>query len=654
MAYNWWKLLTQEHRVDYVKLYVETLQRTVYDEDMSRPFLGSSPSNGILSELNEGVNDNPNDVLYGDVHYYDYYSPPWSLGSVPTPRFCSGFGLVSFPSFETLSTAFASEDLVFPFSQLIENRLHLGDKDVDAFYGIPYAKPPVGDLRFRKPQPAEPWNGTYEATTKPTACNQLDIRFIEGVTFNYQNASEDCLYVNVWRPSGICDDTESCDKILPVVVFIHGGGFQWGDSGLFIYDAANFVALSDVIFVSFNHRLSMMGFLSVGTSDLPGNLGFWDQLLALKWVRRNIARFGGNPKDVTLAGHSAGAVSAGIHAVSQQSKGLFHRLIMQSSTPLSLVLGLSYKGAGRFLNIAGKLNCYHAEKDWTTEVPNIMECLRQIDADVIFKMIAKQDPVNQFFSPVYGDEFIPADPLSFSTWEKIHVKEVLMGTTTDEGTLFVDNFQYAAPQLATVLKIDYRLAMVLALSAIFQIPVPAGKAIVREYFGDDEIEHDHPTVIKIAGDIVGDVLMNCPTDLFAEVTSAQGIPTHRYVFDHRPSYSLWPKYFGVAHADEIPFALGSLPFVTDTSRHTAVIEPAASKLLSSVRYTKQEENFMKQIVHVWSSFIKTGKMTVPSTNESWPTYTSKRPEFINLKPDNFTKSWNHRSCKLFRPFLLKK
>ncbi|CAN7982510.1 unnamed protein product [Ixodes hexagonus] len=305
---------------------------------MSRPFLESSPSNGILSELNEGINDNPNDVLYGDVHYYDYYSAPWSLVSVPTPRFCSGFGLASFPSFETMSTAFAPEDLVFPFSQLVENRLHLGERnmDVDAFYGVPYAKPPVGELRFRKPKPAEPWSGTYNATTKPAACSQLDIRFIKDVTLHYQNASEDCLYMNVWRPSGTCRSAESCDGKLPVVIFIYGGGFQWGDSGLFLYDAANFVALSDVVFVSFNHRLGILGFLSVGTSDLPGNLGFWDQLLALKWVQQNIARFGGNPNDVTLAGHSAGAISAGLHAISQQSKGLFHRLIMQSATPLSL------------------------------------------------------------------------------------------------------------------------------------------------------------------------------------------------------------------------------------------------------------------------------------------------------------------------------
>ncbi|CAN8019527.1 unnamed protein product [Ixodes persulcatus] len=478
---------------------------------------------------------------------------------------------------------FSDDPVVVTSSGLISGRrFRISDKDVDAFYGIPYAKPPVGDLRFRKPEPAEPWNGTYKATTKPMACNQLDIRFIKGVTLSYQNASEDCLYLNVWRPSGFCDSIESCEKKLPVVVFIYGGGFQWGDSGLFVYDGANFVALSDVIFVSFNHRLSMMGFLSVGTSDLPGNLGFWDQLLVLKWVQQNIGRFGGNPQEVTLVGHSAGAVSAGLHAVSQLSKGLFHRLIMQSSSPLSLVLGLSYKGAGRFLNIAGKLGCYLPEKDWTTQVPNIIECLRKIDVDMIFKKIAEQDPVNQLFSPVYGDEFIPADPLSLSTWKMVHVKEILMGTTTDEGTLFVDNIKYVAPQLETVLKIDYRLGVVLALSAIFQIPVPAGKTIVREYFGEEGIEHDHVTVIKLFSDIVGDLLMNCATDLFAEVTSAQKIPTHRYVFEHRPSYSLWPKNFGVAHADDL------------------------LKLLSSLRYSKEEEGFMKQLIRTWSSFIKTG------------------------------------------------
>ncbi|XP_037517052.1 beta-mannosidase-like [Rhipicephalus sanguineus] len=141
LAYNWWKLLTTEHREDYVKLYVETLQKVVYEEDMSRPFVGSTPSNGLLSELSGGIHDNPNDVLYGDVHYFDYYSPPWSLDSVPTPRFCSSFGLVSFPSMETLSTALEPGDLVLPFPQALENRMHLANARLETYMSAVFTLP---------------------------------------------------------------------------------------------------------------------------------------------------------------------------------------------------------------------------------------------------------------------------------------------------------------------------------------------------------------------------------------------------------------------------------------------------------------------------------------------------------------------------------
>lgn len=532
-------------------------------------------------------------------------------------------------------------------------RFQIGGNEVDAFYGIPYAKPPVGELRFRKPQPVDPWNGTLEATTKPTACKQLDLRFLKDVKLNYSESSEDCLYVNVWRPANPCRGEAKCDKKLPVVVFIYGGGFQWGDSGLIVYDAANFVALSDVVFVSFNHRLSLLGFLSVGTADLPGNLGFWDQLLALQWVQKNIASFGGNPKDVTLGGHSAGAISAGLHAASPFSKGLFHRIIMQSGSPLSLILGLTYKGAGRFLDIAGKLDCYNAEKDWTKEVANIIACLKKVDAGVIFEKLEQQDPVNQLFSPVYGDEFLPTDPLSVSSWKQFHIKEILTGTTTNEGTLFVDNIRYAAPELETILTFDYRLGVAFALSTIFQMPLKAGHNVVRAYFGDDGIEHDHSTVIRIFSEIVGDVLMNCPVDLFEEITARQGIPTYRYVFDHRPSYSLWPKSFGVTHSDEITFTFGSLPFIADKSRHTPPLGASGSKILSALDYTKDEETFMEQIVGAWSSFAKTGKLKIPSSDEPWPKFTSQNPQFVNMQPHNFTKSQIQRRCDLFKPFLLK-
>lgn len=481
-----------------------------------------------------------------------------------------------------------------------------GAKEVDAFYGIPYAKPPLGDLRFRKPLPAERWNKTYNAKVKTPACPQTDIRFLKNVTLDYASASEDCLYLNVWRPSGMCRGASPCKKNLPVLVFIYGGAFQWGDSGIFLYDAANFVALSEVIVVSFNHRLSLLGFITTGTSELPGNLGFWDQLLALKWVQKNIGSFGGNPGDVTIGGHSAGAISAGLHSISPLSKGLFRRIIMQSASPLTLIFGLSQKGSGRFLETAGKLGCYDASRDWKKEVLAIISCLRKMDVSTMFKKLKEQSFDKQMFNPSIGDEFISSDPLSAAAWENFHIKEILTGTTTNEGTLFVDNLKFISPQLEKLILQDYRFAGTIILNVLFQIPISAGKTIVQEYLGDYDVEHDEETATQLISEMVGDGIVNCPVQLFAELASSKGITTYRYKFDHRPSFSLWPKWFGVTHSDELPFTLGSLAFFGDESRYTTPFNSLARRQLSDVKYTTEEEQFMKEIVGIWTAFVRNG------------------------------------------------
>lgn len=478
--------------------------------------------------------------------------------------------------------------------------------DVDAFYGIPYAAPPVGELRFRKPLPPTPWNGTYSAQVKPTACLQTDLRFLKNITLDYTNSTEDCLYLNLWRPSGICPGTGPCKKKLPVVVFIYGGGFQWGDSGLFVYDAANFVSMSDVIFVSFNHRVSFFGYLTVEAPGVKGNLGFWDQLLALKWVQENVGYFGGDPKDVTLGGHSAGAISAGLHSVSPLSKGLFHRTILQSSSPLTLILGLSYTGPGRFLDMAVQLGCHDAEKDWEAEIVSILNCLKAVDANTVMDQVRSNTIDKQLFNPIFGDEFIPSDPFSEGSWKGFHVKETLLGITSNEGSFFLDNIHYVAPEFKDFATGDYRFGVALALFILLEVPVPVGKSIVNEYFGDHHVQHDLTSINQISSEIIGDVLVNCPVHFFADMTAKKGIRTYKYVFDHRPSYSLWPEWFRVAHADELTFTFGSLRFIADESRYTAPFSQSARKILKNIKYTPEEEDFMKQMVGIWSSFIKTG------------------------------------------------
>lgn len=528
------------------------------------------------------------------------------------------------------------------------------DKQVEAFLGIPYAQPPVGDLRFRKPLPIAPWKGTYNASSKPKPCWQLKLRFVKDETIDYSSASEDCLYLNVWRQP--CGNANSCGKKKPVVVLIHGGAFQWGDSSLFIYDAANFVALSDVVYVTFNYRVSILGFLSSDTPELPGNMGLWDQNLVLKWVKNNIGNFGGDATDVTVNGQSAGGISAGLHAISPHSQGLFKRVIMSSGIPLSMILGISYRGIGKFTAIVGTLGCYNSEKNIKDQLPDVVDCLRKLDATHIFKTLESVDAVQQIFPPVEGDEFVPHPILSEDTYKKLPFKEILLGTNLNEGTLFFDNLRYTFPALSTLLSGDYRFAVTIALGPVFDISLSQARRIVDFYYGDYDVKHDANTVRDIFSKIFGDAIFNCPTQLFAETASKQGISTYRYLFAQRPTFSFWPEWMGVAHGDEILSTLGSLPFLHDKSRYTEQLRESTRGYLERLSYTKEEENFMQNLARAWATYIKNGKPVIPTGDVDWPMYTADNPELLHIQLHNYTivRDKEREVCQLWRPILYRK
>ncbi|CAG9773114.1 unnamed protein product [Ceutorhynchus assimilis] len=199
-------------------------------------------------------------------------------------------------------------------------------KSYYAFYSIPYAKPPTGSLRFQAPVAVQSWNGVRDATTEGNICYQ--------VNYDYNDENEDCLTINVYTPKNPSQITTK----LPVLFYIHGGGFNWGSGqtkgktgGI---EPEYFMDRTDVVLVSINYRLGPFGFFSTGDSVIPGNAGLKDQRLALKWVQKNIASFGGDPTKVTIFGESAGGASVGYQILSPSSAGLFRGAILSSGTPL--------------------------------------------------------------------------------------------------------------------------------------------------------------------------------------------------------------------------------------------------------------------------------------------------------------------------------
>ena len=230
-----------------------------------------------------------------------------------------------------LAIAFATPSLALAQQVRVEGGRVAGvtENGVASWKGIPFAAPPVGDLRWRAPQKAARWSGVREAGQYGADCMQLPFPSYAaplGVT-----PAEDCLYVNVWKPANATGK-------LPVMVWIYGGGFVNGGSSPATYTGAN-IAPQGVVFVSFNYRLGRFGTfahpqLTKAAADgkFLGNYGYMDQLAALKWIKRNVAAFGGDPSNITLMGESAGGMSVHALLTSPLTKGLFHRAVIMSGS----------------------------------------------------------------------------------------------------------------------------------------------------------------------------------------------------------------------------------------------------------------------------------------------------------------------------------
>lgn len=298
---------------------------------------------------------------------------------------------------------------------------------VERFLGIPYAAPPVGELRFRAPRSPLAIDGVLRADTMPPHAPQppspLEQFLGEGATPTVSEGG--CLGLNVWTPA--CDAAAR-----PVMVFVHGGAFVWGSSAAPMYDGTRLAADNDVVVVSFNYRLGVLGFTSCGSVGGPdfagsGLAGVLDAVAALRWVSRNVAAFGGDPSNVTLFGESAGAMSVGTLLALPEAKGLFHKAILQSGAASSVMGEL--EAAGLFEEL-----CEVLGTPLDVGAVQAVPLDRLLEAQVA--LIERHGQRGLLFRPAVDGEVLTHPPLEAIAAGSASDVPLLVGTNLDEWRLF--------------------------------------------------------------------------------------------------------------------------------------------------------------------------------------------------------------------------
>ncbi|XP_028931836.1 liver carboxylesterase 1 [Ornithorhynchus anatinus] len=484
------------------------------------------------------------------------------------------------------------------------------DKPVGVFLGIPFAKPPLGELRFAPPQPAVPWNYVKEACSYPPMCIQEPVNgqvLSDLFTNRKENISltfsEDCLYLNIYTPADLTKSTK-----FPVMVWIHGGGLVVG--GASTYDGLVLSAFENVVVVTIQYRLGIFGFFSTGDEHAQGNWGYLDQVAALQWVQENIANFGGDPDLVTIFGESAGAVSVSALVLSPLAKNLFHRAISESGSVLLPVLfNRNIKPvAKKMATVAG---CK------TTTSASMVHCLRQRTEEEILETTIKMDlfkldfqgePTKStlFVAAVVDGVFFPKSPEELLAEKKFNPVPYIIGINNNEfGWLLPTMMQY--PLSENQLDRDSVSSLLWSSFPLTNISKDRVPAVVEEYLGVT----DDPARNKLLFlDMLGDLIFGIPSVRTARFHRASGAPTYMYEYQHRPSSSmgLKPDYVQADHGDELNFVFGG-PFL---------------KGGASVEESKLSRTVMKY----WSNFARNGNPNGEGL-VTWPAY-DQREEYLQI------------------------
>ncbi|XP_054155066.1 cholinesterase 1-like [Oppia nitens] len=408
-------------------------------------------------------------------------------------------------------------------------------KTIGIYLGIPYAKPPIGELRFKKPVPIREYNQPVNATQWANPCQQspalMATVFKSGI--NNTNFSEDCLYLNVWTPP---TNITTTDPLKPVLVWIHGGGFYAGSANSEQTTGDVLAAKMDVIVVSFNYRLGWFGFLYSGTDEAPGNVGLWDQALALKWINENIYYFGGDPERITIIGEGSGSISVALHILSPITRNLFNSAVMISGGPVSDVFMHKDVAREMWANITIDFGC-----DQSFVINGSVDCLHETNAQKLiestFDKRYKLDVniVKPFL--IYGDQFLPKSPSEMlNSGDFKRNVNLLIGTTDDEGSNIlsttVDTKKYSIVSPQNLTKSEAKLELKNIFRRFFPHLYVSADDIYRLYISHIP-ENDFSLIRQGIGRALGDYITTCPALLFAKQLASIGTINSTHVYQYK-------------------------------------------------------------------------------------------------------------------------
>jgi para-nitrobenzyl esterase len=501
-----------------------------------------------------------------------------------------------------------------------------GDKagKVAVYKGVPYAAAPVGTLRWKPPHPVEPWEGIMEANAYGPSCSQDDteggdfftqmvegqgmsrvrktiFKLAVGLSYSPGEQSEDCLYLNIRTP---VDENSDGAGGKPVMVWIHGGGHQNG-SGSDNFYQSNEMALRGVVLVTINYRLGPLGYFAhpalsaESENGVSGNYGTLDQIAALRWVRDNIAAFGGDPSNVTIFGESAGGESVADMMASPLARGLFHRAIMQSASTGETLVHLKRPVLGRMAaeeagRVFGEKTCGDDDLD------DPIKALRAMPPEELFAAFREFSEFQTYSYPIVDGYVLPKSVVgTFMDGEQAPVP-LMAGSNADEGTLL---FDFGKDPLG--------------IAASGPKTLEDYEQYVADVFGDDADEvlglypaTDDAGVEKAVTDIYCDGRFGAKARYFASRTADLKLPAYLYFFTRVPPSP--HQTIGAFHGVEIAF----------------VFEKTVPLFLNN----EYDEALSRTMADYWTQFAKTGNPNAEGLPE-WPAYSDEDRRQMVLGPE---------------------